>query len=228
MSESEYDYEYEWDARYCYPGSFVLKNKLNIFDKEALMVAEREITAATIIKIKDRPVRGRFDFKHLKDIHRAIFRDIYAWAGTPRTVDIAKGDAFCLSQHIASYAEGLFAQLKSENFLAENTQAEMPERLTHYLSEINVLHPFREGNGRTQRVFIEYLAECAGFDVDFSQVTGKEMIEASVLSFRCKYEMMTEMFQRILSPIAPQEQQAFRKRIGIDERDRERGCDEAR
>jgi cell filamentation protein len=222
MSESEFGYEYEWDAKYCYPGSFVLKNKLNIFDKDALVVAEREITATTILQIKDSPIRGKFDFKHLKDIHRAIFCDIYAWAGTPRTVDIAKGDAFCLSQHIGSYAEGLFAQLKKENFLAEKTQDEMPERLAYYLSEVNVLHPFREGNGRTQRVFIEYLAQYAGFSADFSQVTGKEMIEASVLSFRSKYEMMTEMFRRILSPLAPQEQQAFCKRIGINERGYER------
>jgi cell filamentation protein len=223
MSESEYDYEYEWDAKYCYPGSFVLKNRLNISDKEALVVAEREITAATILQIKERPVRGRFDFKHLRDIHRAIFQDIYTWAGTPRTVDIAKGDAFCLSQHIGSYAESLFAQLKQERFLADKTQDEMPERLTWYLSEINVLHPFREGNGRTQRVFIEYLAQYAGFSVDFSQVTGKEMIEASVLSFHSKYEMMTEMFQRILSPVSLQEQEAFRKRVGIDKRNHERG-----
>jgi cell filamentation protein len=220
---SEYDYEYEWDAKYCYPGSFVLKNKFDIRNAEELSTAERRSTAFNILEIMDSPIRGRFDFKHLRDIHRTIFCDVYTWAGTPRTVDIAKGDAFCLSQHIGSYAENLFAQLKQEHFLAEKTQAEMPKRLTYYLSEINVLHPFREGNGRTQRVFIEYLAQYAGFSVDFSQVTGKEMIEASALSFRCKYEMMTEMFQRILSPLLPLEQQAFHQKIGIDERNHKRG-----
>jgi cell filamentation protein len=82
----------------------------------------------------------------------------------------------------------------------------MPERLAYYLSEINVVHPFREGNGRTQRVFIEYLAQHAGFQVDFSQVSSHEMIEASVQSFFSKYGMMTEMFERILSSISVQEQ----------------------
>lgn len=94
--------------------------------------------------------------------------------------------------------------------------------MTYYLSEINVLHPFREGNGRAQRVFIEYLAQCAGFYVDFSQVDSKEMIEASALSFAREYGMMTEMFRRILSPITSQEQQAFRKKLGIDQRTHER------
>jgi cell filamentation protein len=212
---SRYDYEYEWDNKYCYPNSFVLKNKLNITDAEALATAEREITAPRIAGIMDTPVRGKFDFKHLRDIHRAIFSDVYTWAGAPRTVDISKGNQFCLSRHIETYAIGIFTKLKEDSFLLGSTADEMPERLTYYLSEINVLHPFRDGNGRVQRIFIEYLAQSAGFDVDFSHVDGKEMIEASALSFAKEYEMMTNMFERILTPITKQEQQDFRNKIGI-------------
>ena len=217
---SKYDYEYEWDNKYCYPNSSVLKNKLNITDAKALAVAEREITAARIAGMIDKPVRGKFDFKHLQDIHRAIFLDIYSWAGKPRTVDISKGNQFCMSRHIDTYAGDLFAKLKGESFLSGKTMDEIPERLTYYLSEINVLHAFREGNGRAQRLFIEYLAQCVGYDVDFSQVDGKEMIEASALSFAKEYDMMIKMFSRIISKITLQEQQAFRIRIGIDQRKR--------
>ena len=98
----------------------------------------------------------------------------------------------------------------------------MPDRLTYYLSEINVLHPFREGNGRTQRAFIEYLAQSAGYGVDLSDVSPDEMLEASVLSFDKDYGRMTAMFKRITFPITPQEQQAFRKKLGIDRAERER------
>ena len=217
---SGYDYEYEWDEQYCYPNSFVLKNKLNIHDADALSAAEREITAARIADIMDRPVRGRFDFKHLLDIHRAVFRDIFTWAGKPRTVDISKGNQFCLSRNIEAYAENIFSKLKAEEYLVGKMPEEMPERLTYYLSEINVLHPFREGNGRAQRIFIEYLAQYAGFDVDFSPIGGKEMIEASALSFGKEYDMMLDMFKRITSPINSQEQQAFRVKIGIGRRGR--------
>ena len=212
---SKYDYEYEWDIVYCYPDSSVLKNKLNIVDAEALLVAEREITALRIAGIMDAPVRGKFDFKHLQAIHRAIFSDVFAWAGEPRTVDISKGNQFCLSRHIGTYAAGIFARLKEDRFLLGKSAEEMPERLTYYLSEINVLHPFRDGNGRAQRVFIEYLAQSAGFDVDFSQVDGKEMIETSALSFAKEYKPMTKMFTRILSPISRQEQISFREAVGI-------------
>jgi cell filamentation protein len=219
---NEHDYEYEWDAKYCYPGSFVLKNKFDIRDAEKLSEAERRSTAFNILEIKDKPVCGKFDFRHLQNIHRAIFQDIYTWAGKPRTVDISKGNPFCLSLHIESYAGGIFEKLKVENFLLGKTPEEMPDFLAYYLSEINVLHPFREGNGRTQRMFIEYLAQYAGFFVDFSQVDGSEMIEASVQSFYSKYGMMTKMFERIMSPISPQEQQSFCKKIGMDRKELER------
>ena len=77
----------------------------------------------------------------------------------------------------------------------------VPERLAYYLSEINVLHPFREGNGRTQRLFIEYLALNAGYRVDFSDVTPEEMIIASAESFACDYDKINLMFERITHKI---------------------------
>ncbi|TEB07761.1 Adenosine monophosphate-protein transferase VbhT [Pelotomaculum schinkii] len=70
-----------------------------------------------------------------------------------------------------------------------------------FISEINMLHPFREGNGRVQRLFIQYLAENAGYQVDFSQVTDKEMIEASAEAFACHYGKMDALFQRITTPL---------------------------
>jgi cell filamentation protein len=222
MVGHDYEYQYEWDSRYCYPNSFVLKNKLDICDADALSIAEREITAARIAEITEKPVRGRFDFRHLCDIHRAIFRDIYVWAGKPRTVNISKGNPFCMSQAIPGYADDIFGKLRGEDFLFGKPIDEMPERLTYYLSEINVLHPFREGNGRVQRAFMEYLAQSAGFFVDFSDVGEKEMIEASVSSFDKEYEKMVNMFLRITSPITQQEQQAFRQKIGVDCTKRER------
>jgi cell filamentation protein len=219
---SAYDYEYEWDSKYCYPNSNVLKNKLSITDAGKLAEAERRNTALNILEIMDKPVRGKLDFKHLCAIHRAIFRDIFVWAGKPRTVNISKGNPFCMSHAIPGYAEDIFGRLKNEGFLIGTAAGEMPERLTYYLSEINVLHPFREGNGRAQRTFILYLAQSAGYHVDFSGVSGKEMIEASVLSFYKEYAKMNEMFRRTTFPTAPQEQQAFRKKLEPRRTERER------
>lgn len=193
-----YDYDYEWDNEYCYPNSNILINKLNITDAEKLSVAEREITSLKLAYAKQNPIKGRFDLAHLQKIHRFLFQDIYAWAGELRHVNIAKGNQFCLAQHLDRYAENLFQQLKEEKYLKYCSN--VPHRLAYYLSEINVLHPFREGNGRTQRLFIEYLAAHVGYHVDFSNVTAKEMIVASAESFACNYEKMNKMFERITLP----------------------------
>ena len=193
-----YDYEYEWDKEYCYPESNILINKLGIKNHDELIAAEREITSLKIAMAKAEPIQGRFDFEHLKAIHKFIFEEIYTWAGEIRHVNISKGNQFCLSQNIEMYAADIFAKLKAENYLVDYN-GNIAHRLAYYLSEINVLHPFREGNGRTQRLFIEYLADHAGYKVDFSDVSAKEMIVASAEAFALDYDKLNKMFERITS-----------------------------
>lgn len=196
----DYDYSYEWDEKYCYPKSRVLKNKLGIKDAEKLRVAEREITSLRIANARVNPVAGSFGFEHLKSLHKYIFGDIYDWAGEVRWVNISKGNQFCLCEHIESNAQVLFSKLRSERLLVGAAPELVPLRLSYYLGEINVIHPFREGNGRVQRLFIELLAEQAGFNVDFADVSEQEMIEASADSFACDYGKMDAMFRRITTP----------------------------
>lgn len=198
---NNYDYSYEWDQRYCYPHSNVIRNKLGIEDAGKLHIAEREITSLRIANAKVNVIKGNFDLTHLKKIHKYIFGDIYAWAGEIRWVNIAKGNMFCNYEFIESNADSLFKKIKEENYLKGISKEEVPLRLAYYLSEINVLHPFREGNGRVQRLFIEYLAENAGYSVDFSQVTDKQMVKASAESFMCDYAEMNGIFIEITKPL---------------------------
>lgn len=191
-----YDYEYEWDREYCYPNSSVLINKLNIKNQDDLVIAEREITSLKIAFAKAMPIKGDFDLEHLKKIHKFVFEDIYSWAGCLRNVNISKGNQFCLAMNLEMYANNIFSKLKNDNYLI-NYNGNIAHALAYYMSEINVLHPFREGNGRTQRLFIEYLADNAGYDVDFSNVTQKEMIVASAEAFACDYDKINNMFDRI-------------------------------
>ena len=201
----DYSYSYQWDREYCYPDSTVLINKLNIQDADALHTAEREITSLRLAAAKMQPVKGRFDLKHLQKIHGYVFGDIYEWAGKLRHVDIAKGNQFCLAMNLDTYASNLFKKLEQEHYLIDSKE-NIPHRLAYYLSEINVLHPFREGNGRAQRLFIEYLASVAGYRVDFSNVSAEEMIVASADSFVCDYESINRMFERITTPVSKAEQ----------------------
>ena len=162
------------DELYCYSGSNVLKNKMGIQDKERLHETERKLTMLRIMELLDKPVRGAFDLKHLQAIHAYIFQDVYDWAGE------------------------IFGRLKAENYLYGLEEDGFAARLAYYFSEINALHPFREGNGRSQREFIRCLALHNGYVINFVNVGKNEMLEASRESFLCEYEAMESLFRKCL------------------------------
>lgn len=208
-------YQYEYDEQYCYSNSSVLRNKLNITRQNQLDEAERQLTAVKLLDLKMKPLPGNLDFKHLCAIHRFIFADIYDWAGTTRFVNISKGNLFCNFKFIDNSVNDLCAKLQKERYLTGLPKDEIAEKLSYYISELNAIHPFREGNGRAQRVFIEYLAQIAGYHIDFSEVTAQDMIEASADSFLLHYEKMDAIFRKITTPISKDEQTSFQKRLKI-------------
>lgn len=191
-------YEYERDDYYCYPDSSALKNKLNIEDEEALNEAEREITALKTLELIDRPLNGELDFDYIKRLHKHLFSDIYDWAGELRKTDISKGNIFCQHELIEVNAEVLFNELKAENYLEGLDKDAIVKRLAYYLGDLNTIHPFREGNGRVQRLFIRELASRAGYLINFDGITTEEMVQASDKTFRHDYEMMEELLARII------------------------------
>lgn len=198
MSDKYY-YEYELDSDYCYPGTYVLKNKLNIIDDDELKSAERSITSLRTAQLMQNPIEGKLDFDYLKNIHKFIFGDIYEWAGVTRTVNIAKGNSFCRCEFIEEQMNSVMKKLEKENYLEGLTIEKLAERLAYYIGEINAIHPFREGNGRTQRMFIECLALKNGFLLDFAKISNEEMLEASVQTFNLEYKFMSEILLRALS-----------------------------
>lgn len=164
-----------------------------------LRSAERSITSLRTAQLIQNPIEGKLDFNYLKNIHKFIFGDIYEWAGTIRTVNIAKGNSFCRCEFIEEQMESIMRKLEKENYL-ENLNIEMlAERLAYYIGEINAIHPFREGNGRTQRMFIECLALKNGFSLDFAKISNEEMLEASVQTFNLEYKLMSKLLLRALS-----------------------------
>lgn len=186
------------DELYCYRGSNVLKNKMGIRNKERLHETERKLTMLRILELLDKPVRGAFDLKHLQEIHAYIFQDVYDWAGELRKVDIAKGNMFCNAMFLSGQAEEVFGRLKAENYLYGLEEDGFAARLAYYFSEINALHPFREGNGRSQREFIRCLALHNGYVINFVNVDKDEMLEASRESFLCEYGTMESLFRKCL------------------------------
>jgi cell filamentation protein len=187
------------DDPYTDPITGVLRNKLGLETAEELAAAEREITHAALILLRESPVRPTYDLPHLCTIHRRIFGDIYEWAGQIRTVSIAKGSPFCLPQYIESSSAGIVRALGNENFLRGLERGAFIDRLTFCLGEVNAVHPFREGNGRTQRAFFEQLARDAGFNLDWQHLDTTRNIEASAAIMRGDVEPMRKMLDTLVT-----------------------------
>lgn len=155
-----------------------LKNKLNISDNEILQDKERKISSLRAFELsKSREIKRTYDLQHLKNIHKYIFSDIYDWAGKIRNID---NTLFCKPINIESYSENIFSELKRKNFFINNSREELAHNLAKTFLDINALHPFREGNGRTQREFIRELAEDRGYSLNYKNITENQMIELSI------------------------------------------------
>ena len=175
---------YDADDTYCYPGTDVLRNKAEITTAEDLDTYEGELSTLRSIEILENPVAGQFNLAHLQRIHLALFQDIYDWAGEIRTVDISRGNSrFANVRFIEAAANDIFNKLARENWLKGLDADALSKRLAHYLSEINALHPFREGNGRVQRIFISQLSQSAGYQLDYSDLEQEQIYRAMELAF---------------------------------------------
>lgn len=167
---------------YVYPGTNVLRNKLDIRDKDKLFWTEIEYTDARMLMLQDKPIKGNFNLDHLCRIHRFIFQDLYDWAGKIRTVNIAKNNMFCLTQHIQTYAETIFPAYQNDCMHAKNDKDKFIHAFTQHYADLNALHPFREGNGRAQREFARELCLQCGYVFNLQNTTHEQMLHASVLS----------------------------------------------
>lgn len=173
----------------------ILINKLNITSDTDLFNAERELVSLRTYELNEKPLKGNFDFKYLKDIHKYLFQDVYRWAGDIRNCNIAKQDLFCLTEHIESFGAGVFNKLKKEKYFIDYDNETTLDKLVELFADINALHPFREGNGRSQRVFIESLAKINGINLDLTSVSKMAMIVASHESINGDYKKLKDMFK---------------------------------
>lgn len=188
---------------YCYKDSDVLVNILGIKDGALLHKAERDISNANAAAIEFQA--PPYDLEYLKTIHHQLFKDLYSWAGELRTVDISKADTrFCNVQRIEKESEKIFAALKDENFLVDLNRDELTQKAAEYYGDINMLHPFREGNGRAQRILFEHLIVNAGFDISWAGIDKEQWIEANEAAVVCDYAPLARIFEDCIGGPLPQ------------------------
>ena len=180
----------------CYPNTTVLINKFDIHDEATLSEVEGTLTAAKSAQWLNAPEKDTFDFEHYKAIHRFLFADLYDWAGQVRDVNISKkGTAFCPAKKITEQAARVFLYLKEQSFLRGMAKDSFVEALVDFYCSTNMLHPFREGNGRTQRVFLAQLAQNAGYMLNFADIDGDLLMIATIQSA----QGVTNLLQTLLN-----------------------------
>jgi cell filamentation protein len=184
------------DDPYCYPGTSVLRNRLDLRAQAELNEFEAFITAQRA----DEPLpAGRLDDGHYRTIHRHLFQDVYDWAGEYRTVRIAKQEAmFCYPENIDREMRRLFQQLLDESHFCDLDARSFAGKAAHFLTELNAIHPFREGNGRTQLIFLKILAAQAGHPLDFARLHPPAMMQAMITSFGQSEEPLAELILQLM------------------------------
>lgn len=184
---------------YAEPGSDCLSNKLGITDPEMLAEAEFRLVSIREVQASRSSIPGNFGLGHLQKFHHFLFRDVYTWAGKTRTVDISKpGGHFCHWRYVDDEVSTVLAELAQDGYLVGFNRESFISSLANYYGELNVRHPFREGNGRTIRAFLRQLSAAAGYQLDWSELSKSENIEA------CKIHLSTTdatMLKAVLDPV---------------------------
>ena len=187
------------DSLYCYSVTSILKNKLNICDDQILEQAELELTtlSSSLIEYSEPP----YDLAYLQHIHKQLFSDVYEWAGQLRQIDISKGDTrFCTFSRIEIETNKLLNPLQEQHYFQDLEFQKLIPKFADLYCELNVIHPFREGNGRTQRIFFEHLIAHCGYGIDWSQISLKDQwIEANIEGFYGNLQPLIQIFESCIT-----------------------------
>lgn len=165
----------------CYPNTTVLINKLGIKDEQILIKNENFITGVVASRLVMQQMRADFDFADYKHIHYTLFSDLYDWAGCVRTIGLSKSaTAFTRPEEIEDMGGRIFRRLRAEGYFAGLSRGDFVNEIADLYNTINILHPFREGNGRTQRVFFMQLIRNAGYDIDYSSLDSELLMIGTI------------------------------------------------
>ena len=180
---SRYDVYTTVQSIYCYPDSNVLKNKLNIRDLRELKDVEEKFVAIKQLVLLQKPIPGRFTINHLLRIHRFLFEDVYPFVGHIRREQISKGETlFFPPDLIKRELRRVFGEIHETGMLQEKKPQSQIQHLSHVMAELNIIHPFREGNGRSIREFIRCMAQVYGLTLNWGNADQDTMMDAAIAS----------------------------------------------
>ena len=162
------------DDKYTYPGSGgVLVNRLGIRDPVRLDQALNDYASVAWVQLRQLPAAEPPGFDYLQTIHREMFGSLLDWAGELRQTDVqatGTGIAYARPEYIDESLQSLFRKLEREDFLTGLDPATFTDRLADRWGELSAIHPFRDGNTRSQSAYISAIAERAGHPIDWTSI----------------------------------------------------------
>ncbi len=184
-----------------------LRNSLGATSSEELRQLEPQVVFANELELESLVIPRTNDLEELLLLHKQLFKGVYDWAGQIRTVDIKKSqdnaEFFLIVNKINDAARYVFGELAKENYLKNLDVRAFVERLAYYYDQLNFIHPFREGNGRVQRLFWSRVSKDAGYEIDWSATVGNENDEASRAAAEdMDLSKLIRMFTRIVKSLS--------------------------
>lgn len=187
---------------YLDPKTGILHNLVGATDASMLAEAEADLVYPRIIAISHHHPHPSGDLTEFQEIHRYLFSSLYSWAGDIRTVDIRKSTGageFFLPVSMIERAFVFAAQeMRNDNMLKGLSLRDFVVRIAFHYDQINYIHPFREGNGRVQRIFFNRIAQEAGWRLDWALVEGSVNDEACrIAAEKRDLSLLEAMFTQI-------------------------------
>jgi cell filamentation protein len=180
----------------CYTNSNVLRNIPDLRSQAAL---DRFEAAATGRRFMEPLPTGRLSVRHYQAVHHHIFQDVYRWAGRSRRVRIGKGSSmFCYPENIQRELVRVFAHLRLRNYLRELGRREFATGAAHFIAELNAVHPFRDGNGRSQLAFLALVAAKAGHALNLEILDPSAFLIAMIASFHGEEGPLVDQIQDLI------------------------------
>ncbi|MCK9224440.1 MAG: Fic family protein [Candidatus Muirbacterium halophilum] len=193
-------YNLNFHSKYYYQNTQILKNKFNIKNYDRLIEIESDFTCLRLAELYVKPINGKFDIKHFLNIHKYIFQDVYDFAGKIRFEEISKGNThFCKTVFIMENLNVIFGFLKNLNIFSNMPLPVFIENSAYFLSELNMIHPFIEGNGRAIREFFRCICEYNNLEINWQYADKDTILEAFIGSARENNDKLKLLLDKIIN-----------------------------
>lgn len=176
-----------------YPNTKSLVNYFNIEERDELRRLENLIVPMRLAELLTHDIPTNYNFELLKEIHNTLFGDLYPCAGVVRDFSTSKRTAFCQPEYIEPMARTIFSKLLADKFLKGKEPDQFINDLAFYMGEVEALHPFIDGNGRTARVFFYLLVMNAGYDIKWFEVDPDRLLEADISAIDGEYQLLIDV-----------------------------------